>query len=43
MHNDEIGSVLVNDFWTPQAPPTINYVHDEISKFVFIYYYLGLG
>ena len=24
------GSVLVNDFWTPQAPPPINFVHDEI-------------
>ena len=35
------GSVLVNDFWTPPLP--INFVHDEISKLVFIYYYSGLG
>ena len=34
------GSVLVNEFWSP-APPV--FVHDEISKLVFIYYYLGLG
>ena len=39
-----LGSVLVNDFWTPpQAPPPINFVHDEISKLVFIYYYFELG
>ena len=31
----------VNDFWPP--PPPINFVHDEMSKLVFIYYYLGLG
>ena len=35
----KFGSVLVNDFWT--SPP-IKFVHDEISKLVFIYYYLGL-
>ena len=26
-----VGSVLVNDFFTPQAPPPINIVHDQIS------------
>ena len=32
--------------WTifgPPNPPHINFVHDEIGKLVFIYYYLGLG
>ena len=24
-------------------PPPISFVHDEISKLVFIYYYLGFG
>ena len=42
----QIGSVLVTDFWTPppqHLPPPFNFVHDEISKLVFVYYYLGLG
>ena len=34
----QIGSVLVTDFWTPpqHLPPPFSFVHDEISKLVFI-------
>ena len=31
----ELGSVLVNDFWTP--PPPINIVHDQISIYLALF------
>ena len=31
-----LGSVLVNDFWTP-APPPINFVHDQISIYIVLF------
>ena len=40
----QIGAVLVNDFWTPQPLlPPFNFVHDKISKLLFIYYYLRVS
>ena len=31
----KMGSVLVNDFWTPPTPPPpINFVHDQISIYL---------
>ena len=39
----QYGVCLSERFLDPPAPPHINFVHDEIGKLVFIYYYLGLG